>query len=126
MSAGDPDNSNTEETLEALHQKHQEAHSRSDSYAWRCQAECRGSLYSYVHSVADKRRYGERVLYLVMWKACCTPQSNIDDKEWVEASLKVNKDPRRQHSTRLAKSVEDEMIKDGKIMTVTKLDDCVW
>ena len=125
MFAGDFDNSNTEEMLEALHQKHQETHSRSEPYARRCQAECRGRLYSHVHSVADKRRYGERMLYLVIWKACWTPESNIDDKEWVEASLKVNKDPRRRHSTRLAMSIEDELIKYGKIMTVIKLDDCI-
>ena len=78
-----------------------------------------------MHGVANRRRYGNKMLYLVRWKACWTPESNIDDKDWVEASLEVNRDPRRRHSTRLANSAEEEMAKHKKIMMIVKLDDAL-
>ena len=93
-----------------------EPHSR------RCQAECWGSLYSHVHSVLDKREDDDKVLYLVRWKACWTPENQIVDQDWIPASLEANKNRNCRRSTRLGSSFEDRKEKYKKMMVVVNLE----
>lgn len=46
-----------------------------------------------------------RVLYLIQWKACWTPESYIIDKDRIPASLEADKDRNRRRSIRFGEFV---------------------
>ena len=96
---------NAEDKLEALLQKHQSSPSEFDPYARRCQAGCGESLISHVHAVIDKAEQDDKTSYLMEWKACETHESDIPDKSWIPASLKL--DPHCRRSGRLGNSFQD-------------------
>ena len=109
-----------ENKLEALLQQHGRNPSEFNPYERRCHAECYGDLLSQVHAVVDKAEHGNRTLYLIKWKACYTCESNIPDKSWIPASLKLNPDCRR--SQRLQNNTQDSREKYEKIMAVVNLE----
>jgi hypothetical protein len=121
MSPGDFDIRDAELALRALLQ-HKDNPSEIRPHTRRYQAGCWGNLYSHVHSVVDSRVYGNETLYLVQWKACWTPESNIDDKSWIAAALEAHRDPNCRRSARLENSVEDRRKKYEKMMLVVNLD----
>ncbi|OCT52736.1 hypothetical protein CLCR_10519 [Cladophialophora carrionii] len=89
----------------------------------KCQADCRGSLLSQVHAVLNKRKRGDGVEYLVVWKACWTPEDHVDDPSWIPASLEANRDLRRHRwSTRNASSFEQRREKSEKMMWYKDVD----
>ena len=111
-----------EAALEAMLQKHKDDSFGFGPHSRRCQAECWGSLYSHIHSVLDKGEGGDRVLYLVQWKACWTPESHVDDPGWIPASLEANKNRNCRRSTRLGSSFEDMKKKYKIVMGVVNLE----
>ncbi|KAK5404405.1 hypothetical protein LTR06_009552 [Exophiala xenobiotica] len=119
MSPGDFDIPDAESALATLLEDNS---SEFEPRTRRCQAECWGSLYSQVHSVVDRRVHGFETVYLVRWKACWTPESNIEDKSWIAPALKAHRDPNRRRSMRLVNSFEERMGKYEKVMVVVKLD----
>jgi hypothetical protein len=72
----------------------------------RHQAECTSRLWSHIESVIGRSTLDDQVLYLVRWKACWTPRSFIEDGDWLGASLKVNRNPQCQRSSRLEQTAE--------------------
>ena len=122
MPASDFDILDAEAALEAMLQKHKDDPSQFEQHSRRCQAECWGSLYSHIHSVLDKGEDGDRVLYLVQWKACWTPESHIDDPDYVPASLEANKNRNCRRSTRLGSSFEGMKKKYKNVMVVVNLE----
>lgn len=60
-------------------------------------------------------------MYPIQWKACWTPEGNIDDKTWIAASLKLNKNARCRRSTRLENCFEDRKKRFENTMLVINL-----
>ena len=120
MHPDDFDIANAEDRLEALLQKHKSSPFEFDPYARRCQAECWGSLISHMHAVIDKAEQGNKISYLIKWKVCYTRESDIPDRSWISASLKLNPDHRR--SERLQNSFQDSREKYEKMMVVVNLE----
>lgn len=50
-------------------------------------AECNDILWSQIDTPIKRGKLGGRVIYLIRWKLCWTPQSHIDDMEWVHSSF---------------------------------------
>ena len=111
-----------EAVLEARFHRHRKSPAKFRPHARRCQAECRGSLFSHIYSVIDRRGGGDGTLYRVQWKACWTPESNIVDKDWIASSLEINKNSLWRHSTRLENSVEERKKSYEKMMVVVNLE----
>jgi hypothetical protein len=112
---------NAKLTLEAMLQKHKDDPPAYEPYTRRCQAECHGNLLSHVHSVIDKRNNGDSHLYLIKWKACWTPESNISNKKWIEESLKINKDVSCRRSMRVENVFEDRKRRFENMMLVINI-----
>lgn len=122
MSSGDFDTPNAVSLLKTRLRRHKDNHLDFEPHLQKCQAECCGSLWSHVHSVIDWYEYNGASLYLVQWKVCWTPESNIDDKAWVMVSLKANQHQHNRHSTRQEDSFEDRKKGYDKMMLVVNLD----
>lgn len=122
MSSGDFDIPNAAALLEIGLQRHRDDPLDFEPHMRKSQAECCGSLWSHVHSVVDRYECDGASLYLVQWKACWTPESNIDDKVWVMASLKANQNPHKRRSMRLEDSFEERKKGYGKMMLVVNLE----
>ncbi|KAK5527652.1 hypothetical protein LTR23_011232, partial [Exophiala sp. CCFEE 6169] len=122
MPSSDFDVPEAEAALEAMLKKHKDDPSEFQPHSRRCQAECWGILYSHIYSVLDKREDSDRVLYLVRWKACWTPESHIVEKDWIAASLEANKNWHCRRSTRLRGSFNDRKKKYEEMMVVVNLE----
>jgi hypothetical protein len=86
-------------------------------------AECNGSLWSHIDVPIKKGKLGNENIYLMRWKACWTPESNIGDMQWVLASYAANNkrlDCRR--STRIGSTAPDRVAKNLAIMVVVGLE----
>lgn len=70
-------------TLGAKLQKYQTESSDPQMHRPLYQAECNGNLWSQVDVPMKRGKSGDEVIYLIRWKWCWTPQSNIDDMTWV-------------------------------------------
>jgi hypothetical protein len=86
--------------LDALLQRFKDQPLQFQPHSRRCQAECQRSLWSQIDAVIDRQRTGDETVYLMRWKACWTPQSKIDDDQWVAESLEANKNKNCRRSMR--------------------------
>src|SRR5436305_15044777 len=94
--------SRAEAELEAKLRKYKSNSWDLNRYHLHCQAECDGNLWSEVEPPIQKRKLGDRVIYLIRWKLCWTLQSYIDDMSWVRSSFKAQNDrTKRRRSSRL-------------------------
>ncbi|KAK7889940.1 hypothetical protein LTR67_008404 [Exophiala xenobiotica] len=121
MRLSDFDTPKAEIQLEVLLQGHRDRPGSFDPHARQCQAECRGNLFSHVHTVAEKREQDGVTLYWIKWKTCWTPESGIDDKDWLPASMEVNRNP---HCRRSPRQKDDLKKKEyhKKVMLVKNVD----
>lgn len=122
MSPGDFRIPDAQTILEILLQRHDCNPAEFDPYLRRCHAECWGNLYDHVHSVINRREQDGGSWYLVKWKACWTPESNIDDRAWIAASLKANRNPQCRRSTRTEDGFAERKKKYDQIMVVVNLE----
>jgi len=111
-----------QDKLDVLFRKFWDQPSRFQPQSRQCQAECRSSLWSSIYRVVDKNRIGEEMAYLIQWKVCWIPGSNIDDGEWVVASLKATNQHRR-HSARLSENEEERLKRMEEVMVVVRIAD---
>lgn len=122
MSPGDFDIADAAALLEIGLQRHKVDSLDFEPHLRKCQAKCCGSLWSHVYSVLDRCEYDGPSLYLVQWKVCWTPESNIDDKAWVMASLKANQNQHNRRSMRLEDSFEARKKGFDRMMLVVNLE----
>jgi hypothetical protein len=61
-------------------------------------------------------------VYLIRWKVCWIFRSNIDDVEWVLASLEANKNRHCRRSARLSSTEEERSRINEAIMLVVRLE----
>ncbi|KAK4934781.1 hypothetical protein LTR10_024038 [Elasticomyces elasticus] len=121
MSSVDFDNPNSTATLERLLQKHKDT-GKLESPLKVGQAACDTDLISHVHSVVDRRDHFGRTLYKIQWKACWTPESNIEDKSWIADSLKASSDPTRRRSARVEAGLPQRIKKYQAMMEVVHIE----
>ena len=93
-----------------------------DPHSRRHQAECTSGLWSQIDSVIQRSTLDGQPLYLIRWKACWTPRSCIDNDDWLQASLRANRNPQRQRSSRVEQTAEARSKKNEEIMRVLRLD----
>lgn len=114
MRPEDFNDSNAEAKLEARFQEYQR---KPWSFQVRSRkAGCNCRLWSHVDVPINKAEVGEKTIYLIRWKACWTPESNIDDLGWVHRSYqKNNLDLQSQRSSQVENSAEDRQTKNQTI-----------
>lgn len=122
MPAKDFDIPDAEAKLEALFQQHQDRPLDFDPHLEHCQAGCYGTLFSQIHSVINKRDIDDEVQYLVRWKVCWTPESDVNEKDWISASLARNKNPHYRRSERSSKVFESRIEGYRKMLVVVNLE----
>ncbi|ETN44458.1 uncharacterized protein HMPREF1541_10639 [Cyphellophora europaea CBS 101466] len=122
MSPGDFDIADAAALLEIGLRRHKDDSLDFKPHLRKCQAECFGSLWSHIYNVLDRCEHEGPSLYLVQWKVCWTPESNIDDKAWVVASLKANQNQHNRRSMRLEDSFEARKKGFDKMMSVVNLE----
>jgi hypothetical protein len=111
-----------EERLESMFERFDERPSAFNPHSRRHQAECTSRLASHIESVIGRSTLDDQVLYLIRWKLRWTPRSCIDDGDWLAASLRVNRNPQCQRSSRLEQTAEARRKKNEDIMRVVRLD----
>ena len=111
-----------EDRLKSMFEQFSERPSAFNPHSRRHQAECTSRLWSHVESVIGRSTLDDQVLYLIRWKACWTPRSCIDDGDWLGASLRVNRNPQCQRSSRLGQTAEARRKTNDEIMRVVRLD----
>jgi hypothetical protein len=88
------------------------------------QAECDRDLWSHVDVPMKKGNFQDGVVYLIRWKVCWTPESNIDDMDWVRASYKANNARLNcRRSLRAESTATTRAAKNQGIMAVVGLED---
>ncbi len=121
MRLSDFDLPSIETKLEGLLKRQQDRPLTFDPHVRQCQAECRGNLFSHVHTVAEKRDQDGVTLYWIKWKTCWTPETAIDDKNWLPASLEVNSNPHRRRSPRQKDDLKEKEYHE-RVMLVKNVD----
>ena len=112
----------SEKEMDALLQKQKNSLSEFEPHSRHCQAECTGSLRSHIHSVIGKAKCGQENAFLVRWKACWTPESDIDKKNRIEASLQLHKNRECWRSDRLLTTADHRRKISEAIMLVVGLE----
>jgi hypothetical protein len=82
--------------LEGRLQKYQREPWSLDPGLLNSRAECNSTLWSHLDTPKQRGKFGGEDIYLCRWKFCWTPETNIDDKEWVQASCGALEDGRRR------------------------------
>ena len=112
-----------EAALEAKLQKYDSSPWDLNRYRRASQAECYGNLWSHIDTPIQRGKLGDTVIYLIRWKLCWTPKSNIDDMDWVRSSFNAQNEriPRRR-SARVEKTAPERAAKREAMMVVVNLD----
>jgi hypothetical protein len=96
-----------------------------DLMSSRCasKAECNCSLWSQVDTPTQKRAAQDTVAYHIQWKLFWTPQSSVDDLEFVQSSYKAqNERLGRRQSTRVQDTAASRAAKREEMRIVVDLE----
>jgi hypothetical protein len=89
MHPSDFDISNAETVLEAKLREYNENPWNLKAHLPTSQAECHGDLWSHVDTPIQKGEFKGKLVYLIRWKYCWTPQSHINGRSWVHSTFKT-------------------------------------
>ena len=112
-----------EAVLEAKLLKYKSKPYSLQNYKQASRVECNDTLWSQIDTPIQRDKLGDKVIYLIRWKLCWTPQSHIDDMEWVHSSFNAqNECIGRRRSVRV-KDPESAAKKREAMMVVVKLEE---
>jgi hypothetical protein len=121
MSPGDFNFSEAEVTLKKMLQDYQSNAITSKSHKRASPVECNCRLWSEVDTPVQYNNIGDK--YLIRWKWRWTPESDIDDLDWVNASYNAqNVMIKRRYSARLEKNDEARVANRKSMMVVVDLE----
>ena len=113
-----------EAALEAKLQKYDSSPRDLNRYRLASKAECYGNLWSHIDTPIQRGNLGDKVIYLIRWKLCWTPQSHIGDVNWARSSFNTqNERIQRRRSARVEKTAPERAAKRESMMVVVKLED---
>lgn len=81
------------------------------------QAECSHSLWYHMDVPIKEAKFEDEVVYLIRWKVCWTPESNINDMQWVRMSYKANNTGLEcRRSARIESTATDLVVDIGNLL----------
>jgi hypothetical protein len=85
--------------------------------------DCDRTLWSHLDTPIQQGRYEDQKIYLCRWKFCWTPESDIDDKDWVQTSCRAQDQlTGRRRSARVRQTVAYGTPKFNQMMEVINLE----
>jgi hypothetical protein len=86
-------------------------------------AECDRTLWSHLDTPTQRGKFGDDNIYLCRWKFCWTPENDIDNKDWVQASCRAqDQSIQRRRSARLENTAAYRTAKFEQMMDVVNLE----
>jgi hypothetical protein len=124
MYASNFDISKAETVLEAKLQEYNKSAWDLKAHLPTSRAECYGDLLSHIDTPIKKQEFEGKLVYLIRWKYCWTPQSHINDMSWVQSTFNAqNEQIGRRCSKRIRETTEEQAKKREAMMVVVNIED---